>query len=83
VGLGLFRLWSYIRSGGGLVSAPCRICGVQHDRHEDAACGCGCGDEPMGCSACMADGGPVSVKSKSQHMERLESRDMDDPEYGG
>jgi len=60
----------------------CRICKQEHDRHEDAACGCGCGDEPMGCGACMAQGGPSPVRSKADIMRDLDSRDMDDPEYG-
>lgn len=37
---------------------PCAYCGTRHERHEDAACGCGCGSEPMGCAMCMQEGGP-------------------------
>jgi len=39
--------------------SKCAYCGTVHDRHEDAACGCGCGDNPMGCGACMSQGGPT------------------------
>ena len=40
------------------IEACCPYCGEIHDRAEDAACGCGCGDEPSGCGACMRQGGP-------------------------
>jgi len=41
------------------VDEVCPYCGETHDRAEDAACGCGCGDEPMGCGFCMLNGGPM------------------------
>jgi hypothetical protein len=37
----------------------CAYCGTKHEPAEDAACGCGCGSEPMGCGSCMREGGPV------------------------
>lgn len=48
------------RTFQGVRSAVCIYCGGDHPAHEDAACGCSCGDEPMWCGRCMAQGGPLS-----------------------
>jgi len=37
----------------------CAYCGEHHEPAEDAKCGCGCGEEPMGCFGCIQCGGPM------------------------
>ena len=67
----------------------CTHCGEVHDRAEDAACGCGCGDEPMGCGPCMSEGGaPVRFRTDGTRVEPKRSSfwtegDFDDMEEGG
>lgn len=63
----------------------CPYCGESHDRHEDAACGCGCGDEPMGCASCMREGGPpirfdAAGNRFQQAFHNAEFDDYDDGE---
>lgn len=41
------------------MAGRCPHCNQQHEPHEDAACGCGCGSEPMGCKDCS---GPMTKK---------------------
>jgi len=47
----------------------CRYCGTKHEPHEDTLCGCGCGSEPMGCTECVAGGGPVTL-AETERMKR-------------
>jgi hypothetical protein len=60
----------------------CRACKREHERHEDSACGCGCGAEPMGCAECLRDGGSSTGKTKVDYESLAHETDMDDPDYG-
>jgi len=60
----------------------CPYCGGLHERYEDAACGCGCGDEPMGCSQCMTEGGPPRRFDSSGHKKRQAYRALAEDPYG-
>lgn len=51
---------------------PCPRCGKNHEPHEDAACGCGCGENPIGCIGCTF---PVT-----DHMLRERYKDAGTPE---
>lgn len=54
---------------------PCVYCGEYHEHHEDAACGCSCGREPLECGACMRDGGPRTLAQKARRYAQSE-RDL-------
>jgi hypothetical protein len=50
----------------------CTRCGVDHEPHEDAACGCGCGDNPIGCIGCPRPATIYMLQENSDHQWREE-----------
>ena len=51
---------------------PCPRCGQDHGPHEDAACGCGCGQNPIGCIGCSHPATMYMLcKQEDARLERM------------